>query len=146
PFSAAPTCTSMRTWTGGNRGSQQMNPGEACVACHARGEAPLFSLAGTLYPTAHEPDLCMGVSSASGAEVVVVGADGQSVTLLPNAAGNFSYRGIIAKPYRAKVVYMGRERAMITAQTSGDCNNCHTQTGVMPAGSAMKAPGRILLP
>jgi len=146
PFSAPPTCTSKRTWTGGNGGGQQMNPGVACIACHAAGEGPRFAVAGTLYPTAHEPDLCLGVSTASGAEVVIVGADGQQVNLMPNTSGNFSYRGTIARPYRAKVVYMGRERAMITAQTSGDCNSCHTQNGAMPAGSAMKAPGRILLP
>jgi hypothetical protein len=43
-------------------------------------------------------------------------------------------------PYKAKVTYMGRERAMVAAQTSGDCNSCHTQNG------ANSAPGRILLP
>jgi hypothetical protein len=35
---------------------------------------------------------------------------------------------------------MGRERDMAAAQTSGDCNRCHTQNG------AMSAPGRIVLP
>jgi hypothetical protein len=38
------------------------------------------------------------------------------------------------------VTYMGRERAMVTMQTSGDCNSCHTQNG------ANAAPGRIVLP
>jgi hypothetical protein len=46
----------------------------------------------------------------------------------------------VVTPFHAKVTYMGRERAMATAQTSGDCNSCHTQNGTM------SAPGRILLP
>jgi hypothetical protein len=40
---------------------------------------------------------------------------------------------------------MGRERAMIESQTSGDGNNRHTQQGAMPTGTT-KAPGRIFLP
>ena len=146
PFSLAPICTSKRSWTGGNRGNQQMNPGLACIACHSKGDGPGFAIAGTLYPTGHEPDLCNGVSGTTGAQVVIVGANGQQVTLTPNAAGNFDYQGTISKPYKAKVVYMGRERAMITAQTSGDCNSCHTQNGTMLAGTTMKAPGRIVTP
>jgi hypothetical protein len=143
PFSVPPTCTSHTTWTGGTRGSSSMNPGLACVACHATtgGEAPLFALAGTVYPTAHEPDLCNGVNRTTvGAQVVVVGADGRTITLVPNAAGNFTYEGNVALPFQAKVVYMGRERVMSTPQNSGDCNACHTQSG------ASGAPGRILLP
>src|SRR4030095_1003320 len=97
-------------------------------------------LAGTVYPTAHEPDLCYGANGTNGAQVIITGADNQIITLIPNAAGNFYYGGALARPYRAKVVYMGRERVMGVAQTSGDCNACHTQTG------AMNAPGRILLP
>ena len=147
PFAAAPVCTSNHTWTSGNHGSSSMNPGLACVSCHSsRGEGPRFALAGTLYPTAHEPDLCDGVNGgAVGAQVVIVDANGQSITMTPNSAGNFSWEGNLATPYQAKVIYMGRERAMIESQTSGDCNNCHTQQGAMPTGTT-KAPGRILLP
>ena len=43
-------------------------------------------------------------------------------------------------PFTAKVTHQGRERAMTTTQTSGDCNGCHTQAG------ANGAPGRITLP
>ena len=143
PFSVAPTCTSATTWTRGNRGSNLMNPGVACIACHTTmPEAPLLTIAGTVYPTAHEPDLCNGAGSAglAGAAVVVVGADQRTITLTPNAAGNFLYQGSLALPYQIKVTYMGRERVMTEAQTSGDCNGCHTQSG------ANNAPGRILLP
>ena len=142
PYSTPVTCTSKTTWTGGNNGSGNMDPGQACIACHTKsgGEAPIFALGGTVYPTAHEPDNCNGGTVATMSTVVITGADGKSITLTPNAAGNFSYRGALAKPYTAKVSYMGRERAMIASQTSGDCNACHTVMG------AMMAPGRIMLP
>jgi hypothetical protein len=140
PFSVAPTCTSNMTWSG-PQGST-MDPGMACNGCHATtgGEAPIFTIAGTVYPTAHEPDLCYGANGTNGALVVITGADGKSFSLTPNATGNFSWTGTLAEPFQAKVTYMGRERDMTTPQTSGDCNSCHTQSG------AMSAPGRIILP
>jgi hypothetical protein len=120
-----------------------MNPGLACIACHRSGggeEAPNFAIAGTLYPTAHEPDRCNGVNGTNGARVVIVDAANRTITLTPNSAGNFSYTGALTTPYRAKVTYQGRERLMSAAQTSGDCNSCHTQNG------SNSAPGRIILP
>lgn len=141
PLGAAATCTSGTTWTGGNNGSAVMNPGRACISCHAgNGEAPQFAIAGTLYPTGHEPDLCNGVNGANGARVVITDATNHTITLTPNAAGNFTYTGAVALPYLAKVTYQGRERIMPVAQTSGDCDSCHTQNG------ANGAPGRITLP
>jgi hypothetical protein len=130
-------------WTGGNQGSASMNPGRACINCHATtgGEAPTFAIAGTLYPTGHEPDLCNGVNGGTaGAQVVITDAANRTVTLTPNAAGNFTYTGALTTPFHAKVSYQGRERIMSAAQTTGDCNSCHTQNG------ANGAPGRITLP
>ena len=137
-----PVCTSGKTWTGGDRGSADMNPGAACIGCHAStlGEAPLFSIAGTLYPTIHEPDLCYGAPATAGAQVVITGADGHTLTLSPTAAGNFYSQTAVKTPYSAKVVTAGGERAMTATQTTGDCNSCHTQNG------ANNAPGRIMLP
>jgi hypothetical protein len=140
PYSTPVVCTSKTMWTQGTRGSGQMLPGQACIACHSKGEGPLFALGGTVYPTAHEPDSCNGGPLTQMARVVITGADGMTLTLTPNSAGNFSYQGALATPYSAKVTYMGRERAMIAKQTSGDCNSCHTEAG------AMMAPGRIMLP
>jgi hypothetical protein len=141
PLTATPRCTSGTTWTGGNNGNILMNPGRACVACHRnQDEAPLFAIAGTLYPTGHEPDLCNGVNGTTGARVVIVDAANRTITLTPNAAGNFTYTGALTTPYTAKVTYQGRERIMPVAQTNGDCNSCHTQNG------ANGAPGRITLP
>ena len=141
PLGAAAVCTSKMNWTGGNNGSALMNPGRACISCHANnGEAPQFTLAGTLYPTGHEPDLCDGVNGTTGARVVITDANNRTITLTPNAAGNFTYTGALATPYLASVTYQGRERIMPAGQTSGDCNACHTQNG------ANGAPGRITLP
>jgi len=140
PFTVAPTCTSGTMWTQGNHGSDDMNPGRACITCHSMGDGPTLTIGGTVYPTAHEPDLCNGANGANGARVVITGADGQTLTLTPGASGNFNSRTRVMLPYRAKVTYMGRERAMAAMQTSGDCNNCHTQIGTT------SAPGRILLP
>jgi mono/diheme cytochrome c family protein len=137
----SPICTSGKTWREGNEGSPEMNPGMACIQCHAASdEGPRFSIAGTIYPTAHEPDLCDGAPPASGAQVIITGADGRTLTLAPNAAGNFYAETAVAAPYRARVVTAGGERAMTAAQTSGDCNTCHSIAG------ANGAPGRIMLP
>jgi cytochrome c553 len=124
-----------------------MGPGRACVACHAasnaatgEGDAPLFAFAGTMYPTAHEPDHCIA-TAGEGAVVEVVDARGVTFTATANGAGNsFSEDVGLTPPYRAQITFAGRTRQMLAAQTSGDCNGCHTQRG----DSA--APGRILLP
>ena len=118
-----------------------MNPGMACITCHkSSDEAPIFSIAGTVYPTGHEPDRCNSTVGTAGARIVIIGADGQMVTLMPNVAGNFTSSTAIKTPFQAKVTFQGRERLMLTPQTSGDCNSCHSQ-----AGSKL-APGRITVP
>jgi hypothetical protein len=142
PYATPVVCTSMQTWTGGNRESPLMRPGGACISCHqAEGEGPLFAVSGTVFPSAHEPDDCNGIASALGAQVVVTEANGTVHTLAANNAGNFYLEArAFAYPYQAKVVFAGKERVMVEAQTSGDCNDCHTQDG------REKAPGRIFLP
>jgi mono/diheme cytochrome c family protein len=142
PYDTPVVCTSGKTWTGGNRESPLMRPGGACIACHSQeGDGPIFALSGTVFPTPHEPDDCNGVNSAAGAKVVVTEANGTAHTLEVNAAGNFFLEVPSFKyPYQAKIVYQGRERVMVEAQMSGDCNACHTEAG------SQKAPGRIFLP
>ena len=142
PYDTPLVCTSMKNWTGGNRESPLMRPGGACISCHKQeGEGPAFTVAGTLFPTPHEPNDCNGVGSAAGAQIVITDANGVVHTLAVNQAGNFylEARGF-AFPYQAKVTYDGRERVMVAAQMSGDCNGCHTQNG------QENAPGRIFLP
>jgi hypothetical protein len=134
---ATVVCTSNKTWTRGNRGSSSMHPGVACNACHESGEGPIFTVAGTLFPTVREPDDCYGTSSA---KIVVTDATGRSITLAPNSAGNFSSRASMSPPYQVKVVSGSKVRAMNGSVQTGDCNTCHTQDG------AQGAPGRIMTP
>lgn len=144
PFAAPPGCSTGSMWRLGNRGSENMNPGQACVACHniSRG-APRFTIAGTVYQTAREPDNCNGGAPAGAGAVTVEITDSTgAVFMIPAqaASGNFMLESAITPPYRARVLYNGGARAMGTMQTSGDCNSCHGATGTMGA------PGRIVLP
>jgi len=127
-------CTSGTTGT--TSPSARMRPGQACLECHRRVGGPEFSLAGTVYPTRHEPNGCNGLADA---RVVIFGADGKTFTLSTNAAGNFFFPDEVARPYKALVARGNLVREMKTLQTSGDCNGCHTERG----GAA---PGRIVAP
>jgi hypothetical protein len=129
----AAVCTSNKMWTNGNGVS--MRPGNDCTGCHS------FTIAGTVYPTLHEPNNCNG-TAANGIKVVVTGADGKITTLTPDGtSGNFYSSTAIKTPFSAKVTNSaGGSMAMATMQTKGNCNSCHTQTG------ANSAPGRITAP
>jgi mono/diheme cytochrome c family protein len=147
PLNAAPICTSGQT-DSAPQGSPLMHPGQACLSCHSThvGMAPQFQLAGTVYPTGHEPNDCVGgpVQPSGGyASIQITDATGATTTLQANAYGNFFLSPLassLPKPYTAMVLYEGRSRAMTSPQQSGDCNGCHTQDG------ANGAPGRITLP
>lgn len=145
------SCTSGKTWNPGWDEGAQMNPGKACNSCHKKSgedEAPIYDIAGTVYPTEHEPDYCYGVDGASpGFQDVLVqitDANGAVYSLRPGKTGNFWLRKAgFAAPYTAKVVSSVGERSMSTAQTVGDCNLCHTARG---GGNGSAAPGRIVIP
>jgi hypothetical protein len=139
PFDGPAVCTSGKTWTGGNSESPLMHPGRACMACHAsgEGEGSRFTIAGTVYPTGHEPNECYGATSAT---VEVTDANGKVITLAVNASGNFMTSSLLAFPIRVAVVANGKRRSMNESPPNGDCNSCHTQNG------DNKAPGRIALP
>jgi hypothetical protein len=154
PFGSAPTCTSGRRMTTPN--GPTMRPGEACLNCHTAGGgggedgngggeeeddgAVSYALGGTVYPTAHEPNDCVGAVNGGGSVVTVLDAAGRTISLTPNAVGNFFYQGAITFPITARITRNGLSRSMTTPQTTGNCNACHTQTG------AKGAPGRILEP
>jgi hypothetical protein len=137
PFAAAEKCTSGTSWTSGE--GSTMRPGEACITCHSASGGPRFAVAGTVYPTGHEPDDCNGAGD-TGAVVVITDADGQAHELSVNRAGNFTLSGTLALPFTAKVVVGSTERSMSSSQSTGDCNACHTQSGTNGA------PGRVVLP
>lgn len=143
PYDAPATCSSGKYWGGFDSGNPWMLPGHACITCHRKtNRAPRFTLAGTVFSTAHEPDKCHGVDASVGATIVITDANGQELPpIRVTAGGNF---GVIlpdlALPYRAKIVAGGKERVMLTPQVNGDCNACHSQQG------AQGARGRIILP
>lgn len=142
PYDTPTVCTSMQTNHFAS-GRELMHPGGMCNTCHAQqGVGVMFTIAGTVYPTAHEPDDCFGASgSVSGAKVLILDMNGNTQqTLTPNARGNFTSLRPIKTPYTAKVVVGTSERAMTTPQTNGECNACHTEQGTSGA------PGRIMLP
>jgi hypothetical protein len=141
PTDAAPdatsVCTSGTTWVQGTPGSAAMQPGKTCIGCHSASGGPAFTLAGTVYPTLHEPNGCNGVPGNM--TVVIVDAAGKSHSMPVNAAGNFLRVTSIPMPYTAMVVNGTKTRSMKTPQTNGDCNSCHTEFGT-------HAPGRIMAP
>lgn len=141
PYAGPTVCTSNTRWTrGDDEGSSNMKPGGACMACHAREGGKVFTIAGTVYPTAHEPDDCNGANGAAAMTIVVTDANGLIVNARVNGVGNFSARAAIVPPFRVKVTDGARERAMVGTLTAGDCNTCHTEQGVNGA------PGRIIAP
>jgi hypothetical protein len=146
-FTAPPQCSSNSFWTNGDDGSAQMHPGRACISCHAGGNGPSFSVAGTVYPTGHEPDDC-NASSATGARVTVTDSAGAARSFTANSAGNFygsAGGGWPVFPITATVSFNGKTRSMSTQVPSGDCNLCHTQSGTA-VGQIAAPPGRIALP
>jgi hypothetical protein len=143
PYDTPEVCTSGTKWTGGNHESPFMRPGNACITCHEQKDGPTFTFAGTVFPTAHEPDNCNGVGSVDGvaAKIQITDAKGTVYTMTANKVGNFygSAKGALM-PYTAKVIVGDKEREMTTPAESGDCNSCHTLEGTEGA------PGRIMLP
>ena len=79
-----------------------MQPGGACVTCHASGEGPMFSVAGTVFSTYHEQTDCVAAPSVAGAVVVITDRNGEHRYNV-NAVGNFSSRDSIVTPYTARV-------------------------------------------
>ncbi len=110
PYAAATKCSGEQLGLHQQEG-EDMNAGRACNACHEQvnieqgGDAPLFTLAGTIFPTAHEPDDCRA-PSAEGAQVEITDAKGKVVVVEANQAGNFFYKEPdLTFPYTAKVIF-----------------------------------------
>jgi hypothetical protein len=136
-------CSSNAFWTNGDRGSASMHPGNACITCHAtNSKAPKLTIAGTVYPTTHEPNDCNGAKgTGSSITVVVTDATGKQLSpIVVNGVGNFYSTTAIAAPFHVKVVSNGKENAMMESPPNGDCDSCHTERGVN------NAPGRIVVP
>jgi hypothetical protein len=164
PFAGPSVCTSGTIAVGAN--GPTMRPGEACLNCHTGtggggddsggnsgpggggddgegggddGAAAGYTIAGTVFPTAHEPNDCVS-NRQTATTVQVFDAAGRVITMTPNTVGNFFTAQAVTFPITAIVSRAGLQRAMTTRQTNGNCNSCHTQNG------ANGAPGRILAP
>lgn len=110
---------------GGN--GPEMRPGENCASCHN------FSVSGTIFPKATSS----AGSGLSGASIVITGADGKTVTLSSNGAGNFYTSSSIKFPAKAELVKGANKMAMTQQLTNGECASCHSSS---PSGGA---PGRL---
>ena len=135
-YVSADVCPAGLAWTGGDRASPNMHPGLACIDCHAQNGGPSYTLAGTVFAAKADDD-CLGAKNTS---IVITGADGKILTIAANEAGNFYSELAVKMPYQAKIVSAGKTKVMLGAQSTGDCNSCHTVAG------ANGAPGRITLP
>jgi hypothetical protein len=132
-----------------------MAPGEDCLECHGGGasdgnggggdeltttpasrlddDGPRWSAAGTVYPSAGS-DADAGLE---GARVHLTDANGRSITLRTNQAGNFYTAERLRFPLRVAVTAGGVTKPMEDAVEYGGCNHCHTRP---PQDDA---PGRL---
>ncbi len=145
PFAGASTCTSGKTFAG--RQGDSMRPGEACNTCHKSQRVNrIFAFAGTVYPTGHEPNDCVG--TVEGPLQVVVTDSTKAEVKIPVSAGNNGNFSLLTTklvaPFTVRVenTATGKSRAMTRtlAAGEGDCNSCHTDSGTN------SAPGRIVAP
>jgi len=115
-----------------------MHPGGDCIGCHTQeGEGPKLTIAGTVMGALDDDTDCNGMA---GVTVQITGADGVTLDLVTNAAGNFYTEQAVVTPFSAKVIKDGAERAMSTTPSDTNCASCHTAEG------ANGAPGRIMAP
>lgn len=168
PYATDPICTSGKTNSLNNTGPA-MGPGENCMDSQCHGDQTwqlAFAFAGTVYPTAHEPDDCVGSSGAL--SVTVTDKNGKTATakVIPQAgkslgtAGNFYFfttdrfgtKQLEPGPM-SNIVVNGPNgtRAMSQTAPSGACNECHVQNPMPPSPYASQgfksvAPGRIMAP
>jgi hypothetical protein len=140
PYNTPVVCTSNKYWTTQMGNSLSMRPGEACQACHQKQGGPIYTVGGTVYPTAHEPKDCNGSVGGGTMNVVVTDKNKNVVTVPVNSVGNFGTRAAIVPPFFVTVTQGGKSRPMIGSLTNGDCNSCHTEAG------ANGAPGRVMAP
>ena len=100
------------------------NVGKDCLSCHdGSGGAPEFSFAGTLYDGSG--------NALGGAEVRVVDAAGNAVSVTTASDGNFYQFGSSAfdAPGHAGIRNATTTDLMVSAVTKGGCNACHCTGG-----------------
>ncbi len=100
-------------------GPSGMNPGQACLGCHASAVQPNFKLAGTLY------DTVSGTNAVSGATVTVTDSNSAVTTLVSGTSGNFYSNAAFAFPVSVSVSKCPDTVSMSSKPSTGDCNSCH---------------------
>jgi hypothetical protein len=104
-----------------------------------------------VYATLHEPDGCQGLSSSSTLRITMDMLDKNgavAIELGTNSVGNFASDLIPPDPYTINLINAatGATVSMVTPQTSGDCNGCHTENGTTIVPGDVPAAGRIIMP
>jgi hypothetical protein len=110
-----------------------MSPGEDCLSCHDGGDAPRWTVAGTVYQ-APDADVNDGVR---GVAIHLRDADGRAITIRSNDAGNFFTAERLRFPLTVAVEKAGERHEMPEPVEYGGCNRCHT----LPPQEG--APGRV---
>lgn len=146
PSGVTGTCSTDQYWQFGDAESSRMHPGRACLACHqAEGEGPRRGFLGTVVQAVDDSNDCRGVGDVR-VDILDDGDGSVLATTTTNNAGNFIIESSTlctqtsCPPYRVRLTLDGRTRDMLTPQTSGDCNTCHSAAGTDGA------PGRIVAP
>lgn len=119
-------CNGDLSWNDSVPQDGRHRPGSACMSCHAS-----FTVMGTVYRDAKAATNCYGVGADKSVFVLLVDADGKSVGVKPNEAGNFYTQEPLRFPIMASTIY-GSGQAMMQAKIEAgplggsDCNSCHT--------------------
>ncbi|HEY3354333.1 MAG TPA: hypothetical protein VGQ83_13860 [Polyangia bacterium] len=108
-----------------------MNPGTACLGCHATmSGSRKFTLAGTMYTDA------AGSAKAAGVTVHVSDANGQTLALVSGNDGAFYTTQAITFPVSIRASKCPTVQEMPAQASSGDCN----QAGCHASGNRVHVP------
>jgi hypothetical protein len=144
-------CYSGMRWVGDKRGSPEMFPGRDCVGCHIDNDGPPLALGGTIYPYVVSTEVALASQSGEdcfgkeGVDVFIEDAEGQTVQVTTNRAGNFYVEGNpddFAKPFSVRIEWIDdadgsfQENRMGTVPSYGGCGRCHN-----PTAEAFPPPG-----
>jgi hypothetical protein len=113
-----------------------MKPGENCLRCHGGGDAPRFTVAGTVYSCAEA-----GSGDGVGGVAIVIkdGSGTEIERLTSNEVGNFYSFSQMPSSFQVSVERNGTGHEMADSPSTGACNSCHS---VPPQGDA---PGRLYI-
>ncbi len=121
-------------------------PGQPCTTCHdgKLGSPPEFSVAGTIYRNATDPE------PARGATVMLTAADGATYQATTNGAGNFyvtPQQFTPSYPMKASVAFGGVTVKMFSEiGRAGACGDCHSAPARSTSAGHIFVPADGVLP